>query len=185
MKRIVVVGSSGSGKTTFSKRLSELTGLPHLEMDSVFHRGGWNRQQGDRFRKEVAGFAAGSGWIIDGNYTSHGTTDVVWPRADAFIWLDPPRRVVMTRVIGRTLRRVITREELWEGVREPWTNLYRLDPERNIVVWAWTRYEHVRKKYQSCLTSGAWEHADVHRLRSRYEVERFLATVYDSAPSGQ
>jgi len=69
-------------------------------------------------------------------------------KADSLVWLDMPRRTVMRRVVVRTIRRVATREELWNGNREPCSNLYSKDPEKNLVVWAWTRYDHVRDKYE-------------------------------------
>lgn len=177
MRRIVVVGSSGSGKTTVAAAIADILGLPHLELDSVMHRGGWDSARGPEFSSEVAVLAQGDRWVIDGNYTSHGTREAVWPRADTVVWLDLPRWRIMPRVILRTLRRVVTREVLWGGVREPWTNLYSLDPYRNIIVWAWTRHRHGREKYEGDLLAGAWDHATVHRLRSPSQVKGFLASL--------
>lgn len=174
MKRVVVVGTSGSGKTALAVALARLLGVPHLEMDSIFHRGGWGATPKKVFQEEVITFASEPGWVADGNYTSHGTRDFLWPRADTFVWLDLPRRVVMKRVILRTLRRVATREELWSGVTEPWTNLYSMDPGRNIMLWAWKTFDHNRSKYERCLEDGSWDHAVVHRLRSRHDVDSFL-----------
>jgi len=101
----------------------------------------------------------------------------VWPRADTVVWVDPPKRVVMSRVVRRTLHRVLTREELWNGNREPWTNLYSRDPYENIIVWAWTRYATVRERYQAMLHDGTWARLDVVRLGSRAEVRRFLHEI--------
>lgn len=117
------------------------------------------------------------GWVVDGNYVSHGVQDLVWPKADTVVWLDHSRPVVMTRIVWRTLRRVLTREELWNGNREPWTNLYSSDPEKNIVLWAWTRHEAKQLKYERCEMDGTWAHLDVYRLRTPRQAERFLATV--------
>ena len=175
-----MIGSSGSGKTHVARRVSEALGLPLLELDSVSHRGGWSATSPEDFREEVELFAKGPQWVIDGSYTSYGTREVVWPMADTFVWLDPPKRTVMRRVITRTLRRVITREELWDGVKEPWSNLYSLDPHRNIIVWAWTRFEHTRSKLESAMNDGSWAHADVRRLRTAGEVDRFLHSVGES-----
>jgi adenylate kinase family enzyme len=122
----------------------------------------------------VADFVVGDHWVVDGNYTSLGVSDHVWPRADTLIWLDLPRGVVMGQVVRRTLRRVVTREQLWHGNREPWSNLFDPRPERNIIVWAWTRQRHVREKYEQRLLDGSWDHLDVARLRSRGEVSGFL-----------
>lgn len=177
MRRVVVVGSSGSGKTTVAGELASRLGVPHLELDSVFHQPGWEPRPDPEFQEVVRGFVTGDRWVVDGNYTSHGTADVVWPRVDTIVWLDPPRRVVMRRVVGRTLRRVVTREELWNGNREPWTNLYSLDPQKNIVMWAWTRFDHVRQKYERMIGDGTWGHARVMRLRTAREVSRLLESI--------
>ena len=100
---------------------------------------------------------------------------LVWPEADTVVWLDPPKRVVMSSVIRRTLRRVITREELWNGNRESWTNLDSSDPYKSIVVWAWTRLQTTREKSKTMLIDGTWAHVSVHRLRNRREADRLLS----------
>ena len=177
VSRIVVVGNSASGKTTVARRIGHALDLPCLELDAVFHQPGWTELSNNEFQTAVANFVAANEWVVDGNYTSHGMGEVVWPRADTIVWLDMPKAVVMRWVIARTLRRVLTREELWNGNREPWTNLYHRDPERNIVVWAWTRFDHVREKYVTCMTDGTWDHASVHRLRIPRDVDDFLASI--------
>jgi len=177
MQRISVIGSSASGKTTTARALSERLDLPHLELDAVFHQPGWVPKPDDAFRAEVAEFTDGGRWVVDGNYTSLGVAQLVWPRADTIVWLDPSRPVVMSRVVRRTLRRVITREELWNGNREPWTNLYRTTPEDNIIVWAWTRFHHTRRRYEAMLTDGTWAHLDVIRLRTRRERAAFVESL--------
>lgn len=80
----------------------------------------------------------------------------------------------MSRVVRRTLRRVFTREELWGGVKEPFSNLYSRDPHRNIIIWTWTRHADTKEKFENAMTDGSWHHATVHRLRTPREVERFL-----------
>ena len=182
MKRVVVVGSSSSGKTTVSRHLAAVLGHPHLELDSVHHQEGWTHPSEQEFERIVSGFVSRDSWVVDGNYTSHGTTRFVWPRADTIVWLDVPKSVVMRRVILRTLRRVLTREVLWNGNREPWTNLYSRDPWKNIIVWAWTRFDGTRAKYEEHLTDGSWSHATVHRLSSTSEVTEFLNSL-DRQPS--
>lgn len=182
MERIVVIGSTGSGKTTVANQLASALNLPRLELDSFNHQPGWTELPHDQFQDAVTAFAADDRWVVDGNYTSHGMKDVLWPLADTFVWLDIPRRVAMRRVVLRTIRRVTTREELWNGNREPLTNLYSRDPEKSIVVWAWTRYDHVRDEYERCIRDGTWSRADLHRLKSQKEVDRFLARIETETP---
>lgn len=127
MKRISVIGSSGSGKSTMARRLETAFDLPVLELDSIYHQEDWEPLPDDEFRDRVSEFVSGDGWIVDGNYTSHGVAQLVWPRADTVVWMDPPRRTVMARVVRRSLRRAITRQELWNGNRERWSNLFSRD----------------------------------------------------------
>lgn len=151
--------------------------LPYLELDSLFHQEGWEPKPDPVFRAEVAEFASGERWVIDGNYTSHGVAQLVWPLADSVVWLDPPRRVVMSRVIRRTLRRVVTREELWNGNKEPWSNLFNPKPEKNIIAWAWTRYRSTREKYERMSVDGTWSHLQVVRLSDAQSATRFLESL--------
>jgi adenylate kinase family enzyme len=174
MKRVVIVGSSGSGKTTVARALAESLGVPHLEMVSVFHQHGWADDAPEDFLPTLDRFTAGDEWVVDGNYTSHGTREIVWPRADTIVWLDLPRRTAMYRVVRRTFGRVFTREKLWGSVREPFTNLYSLDPNRNIMVWTWTRHSETRDKLETAL-SGI--DATVHRLHTPTDVTRFLDSL--------
>lgn len=166
-----------------ARALSERLRLPMLELDSVFHQPGWEPKPDELFQWEVATFVEGDRWVVDGNYTSHGVARLVWPRADTIVWMDLPRSLIMPRVIRRTLRRVITREELWNGNREPWTNLYSPNPEKNIIVWAWTRYGHTRDKYETIASDGSWSHLRVARLRSAAQVDAFVAGL-ESPPTG-
>ncbi len=174
MERIVVVGTSGSGKTTLGRALGEVLEIPHLEMDSEFHREGWDSTPDDEFGEILREFAAQSTWVADGNYTSHGSREHLWPRADTFIWLDLPKRTIMRRVVARTLKRVVTREKLWGTVVEPWSNLYSTDPYKNLMLWAWQTYDHNREKYEKMIADGSWSHAEVYRLRTPAEVDSFV-----------
>ena len=179
MRRVSVIGSSGSGKSTVARSISDQLGLRYLELDAIFHQPGWVPKPDAQFRAEVAEFVRAKHWVVDGNYTTLAVAELVWPAADTIIWLDPPRRTVMRRVIVRTLRRVITREELWNGNREPWSNLYSFKPEKNIILWAWTRFARTRAKYEALSDDGTWAHVDVRRLRSPRDVAALLLSLED------
>jgi adenylate kinase family enzyme len=174
MRRISVVGSSGSGKTSFATAIAGRLQLPHLELDSVYHQPNWAPLPHDEFRRRVADYVLRPSWIIDGNYASQGVLDIVWRHADTVIWLDLPRRVVFSRVVLRSLERMITRAELWNGNRVRALNLVRLDPHQNIVLWSITRFAHVRARYGARMRDPAWSHLAFHRLRSRAEQRAFL-----------
>lgn len=177
MHRVVVVGSTGSGKTFLARQIAEQCGIPHLELDSLFHQQGWQALPEEEFKARVADFALQPEWVIDGNYTSLGIQRLLWPAADTLVWLDPAKRVVMGRVIRRTIRRLVTREELWNENREPISNILSTRPESNIMVWAWTRFEHNREKYEALLAEPDAVHLKVYRLRNKREVSIFLGSI--------
>jgi len=165
MRRVVIVGNSGSGKSTLARQLADKLDLDHIELDSLFHQPNWTPQDPDIFRAELIERmdAAKNGWSICGNYKGV-TWSLTMPSADTIVWLDLPRSLVIRRVVARTLRRAFRREELWNGNREPLTNFYRWDPEKNVIRWSWTKHDHYRERYLEAMADGTWAHAEVHQL---------------------
>jgi len=178
MRQIAVVGCSGSGKTALARQLADQLGLEHIELDALAQLPGWTLRPADELRADLEALllAAQDGWVTDGNYENM-VGDTHLKQADTIVWLDLPRRIVMTRVIWRTIRRVLTREELWNGNKEPWTNLYHWDPELNIIRWTWVTHPERRERYGRASSDGSWAHAEVVRLRSPEAVENFLGST--------
>jgi adenylate kinase family enzyme len=149
VRRISVVGNSGSGKTTLARELAAALGVPHLELDSVYHQAGWQPLPLAEFRARATAFAAGDAWVADGNYSK--VIDVIWDRADTVIWVDPPLAVVMGRLLRRTLSRMARRTELWNGNRERLRDL--VNPKLSILVWAWTQHRKGRDRFGAALAA--------------------------------
>lgn len=172
MDRIRVVGSSGSGKTTTAKAIADRMNIPRLELDRVHWLPEWQERSVAEFRRIVTEFLdAHDRWVVDGNYTSR-SAGLIDDRVDTFVWLDLPRWRVMAALLARTVRRSVTREQLWDtGNTEKLTNLLSRDPQENIAIWSWTNHHKNRERY------GARASADPDRwvrLRSRSDVKRFL-----------
>lgn len=180
MERVSVVGNSGSGKTSLARELAAALDVPLLELDSIFHLPGWSELPVDEFRARVGQFAKGGRWVVDGNYST--VRLLVWARADTVVWVDPPHPVVMARVVRRTLRRVVTREELWNGNREPWSNVFSLDPTRSIVAWSWTQRHKYRERYSSAMTDPEWAHIEFVPVRTPADRRRLLAKAASARP---
>jgi hypothetical protein len=114
-------------------------------------------------------------WVVDGNYST--VRESIWGRADTVVWFDLPYAVVMTRTIRRTVRRTVTRQELWNGNREPWSNLYSWNPKKSIIAWAATRHGVYRRRYADAEHDPRWSGLEFVRLRSQRQVDAFLAGV--------
>ena len=83
----------------------------------------------------------------------------------------------MRQVTGRTLRRAARRERLWNGNREPLTNFYRWDPEKNIIRWAWVHHPRYRSIYRTAATDGSWHDKTVVFIESHAASDAWLATL--------
>ena len=173
--RIAVVGSSGSGKSTFARRLSAAMGAEHVELDGINHQPGWTPIELAEFLRVVDERCLAEGtWVTDGNYQA--VQPVIWARADLVVWLDPPTWRTMFRVIRRTIVRGVRRTELWNGNRESLRGLFSPDPQKNVVLWSWTRRHVIRDRYTAAMLSPPRTDLRFIRLCHPRECDALLAT---------
>ena len=173
-RRVAVVGSSGAGKTTVARVIAQELGLPRLELDELYHQPNWKPLDSDEFKGCVTDFLARhDSWVIDGNYLE--VVDLIWSRATTVIWLEPPRWRVMLQLVRRTLGRVLFRTELWNGNREPLSNLYSIKPEDSVLAWAWVRYASLARELEARASDPRWEHLSICRCAGRHDVSAWLA----------
>ena len=132
MQRILVMGSSGSGKSTFARRLAEATNIPMVSLDALFWKQGWQPSEATEFGERVADVARQPRWIMDGNFISHGAGDLRRELADAFIWFDLSRSACMIGILTRIARSYgQVRPEMAEGCPE------QIDAEFFRYVWTY------------------------------------------------
>ncbi|MCX5250885.1 MFS transporter [Streptomyces sp. NBC_00201] len=135
LRRIVVGGISGAGKTTLAAALAGALDIRHIEMDALYHGPGWTHRA--EFADDVERATRTPAWICDAQY--HWVVgDLLGERADTFVWLDLSRRTVMNRVLRRSVVRAATGRELWHGNRETWRSMLR-NP-RHPLRWAWSQH---------------------------------------------
>lgn len=178
--RVVVVGTSGSGKSTFAGRLAVATGLPHVELDLLNWGPDWfdrSKRTPDAFVQSVADATAGPAWVIAGGYRL--VRPLTWGRATDLVWLDLPRPLIMRQVVLRSLGRAISRREEFPGCREDWRRL--LGPDHPIR-FAWTTFHRRRETFTAMTADPAYAHLAVHRCRSRSEVKAALRALTSRRP---
>lgn len=173
--RIVLIGSTGSGKTTLAKALAGRLALPFIELDALHWDPGWSpltQTDPEMFIRRVDAATAAPAWVSDGNYKI--VRHLVWARATHLVWLDYDRSVIMARVIRRTLLRSLRGTELWSGNRERWRNLLRAD---HPIWWAWKHFHRHRREWAEILREPPYSHLAVLRPQrpvSEAEVLRWL-----------
>ncbi|MGB9645235.1 MAG: adenylate kinase [Stellaceae bacterium] len=170
--RIVVVGTSGAGKTTLARRIAALLELPHVELDAINWQPGWRdltRHDPKEFVRRVDEAIKAEAWVVDGNYGL--VRDRVWQRATHLVWLDYERPVIMARVISRTLFRAVLRIELWAGNRERWRHVLR---PSHPIRWAWSTWERRRRETAERLARKECAHLMVLRLHRPSEAQRAI-----------
>jgi len=180
VRRISIVGNSGSGKTTLARGIAAALGIPLLELDAVHHQADWQPLDTDEFRRRVSEFTSAGAWVVDGNYSA--VRDIVWSRADTVIWIDLPRHRVMRRLAARTLRRMATKAELWNGNRERWSYLFRR--EESVLLYAWTSHRKIRDRYLAAQADPANARLSFVRLRTPADTAALLRDVASAQKIG-
>jgi hypothetical protein len=172
MRRVSVVGTTGSGKTTLARALATALACPHVELDAVFWGPGWSMAELPIFRSRVAAIVAGDAWIVDGGYSA--VRDLVWARADTVVWLDYPLPVTLSRLLRRITRRIRDGAELWPGTgnRETIRNqLFARDP---LVWFAIRTHRGRRRRIAATLALPEYAHLFVHRFTRPADADRWL-----------
>lgn len=158
-----------------ARELARRLGATHIELDELLWLPDWRKREPDEVQRLLEEPLRATSWVVCGNLRA--ARDVVWTRADTVIVLDLPRRVVMKRVIVRTLRRIVRRERLWAGNRETLRNVLALhDPERSIIAWSWTHHRTYSTEYREVATSQMWPQLRFIFCSRTAEVARLLAS---------
>lgn len=164
MKKVIVIGLSGAGKSTFSRRLGEITGIEVVHLDKLHWRAGWIEPAKDEWRKIVEGNLKKESWIMDGNYS--GTLALRLEKCDTVIFLDLPRTICTWRVIKRFfLHRKSSRPDMAEGCAE------KFDWE--FVKWTWNYPKRSKPRVEALLKRFESEKTII-RLKSNCHVGDFL-----------
>ncbi len=172
LERVVVIGTSGSGKTHLAQRLAAVLGVDHIELDALHWGPNWTEAEPEAFRADVAEALSESRWVVDGNYST--VRDITWGGATHLIWLNFGFPVIFGRMLRRTLGRMISGEELWAGNRESWRTLFSSD---SMLLWVIKTYPRRRREYPALLCGDEFSHLEVLEFGAPRDTELFMRGV--------
>lgn len=164
-RRIAVLGKGG--KSTLARALADRFELDFVELDDIRHMAGWVERDDDDMRDVVVARLDGAqtGWVTDGNYSD--IREVIFDRAETVIVLALPWRIMLWRTLKRTLRRAITREELWNGNRESFRETFL---SRDSVVYDLWRRRHHYRGLPDAITAEVPDGVELRIIRSTREL---------------
>ena len=173
MRRILVCGLSGAGKSTLSRALAERLGLRYVELDALFHKPNWVDAPDEEFIPAVQAAIEGDGWVVDGNYRK--VRDIVWDKADTFIWLDYSLPRILYRCTLRTTLRCLRREVLWSGCRERfWAQFLTRD---GLIIYTLRTRAERHRVFSEMIQKAEFEQKAAFHFRRPRAAEEWLASI--------
>ena len=150
MKRIIVTGVSGSGKTYTAKAVSTLLGIPHFDLDNYYWEAGWQGKDRQEFNNIVDMLTKQETWIISGNFSS--TEMPIFKRCDYIIWLDYSIFRCLAQSFARSIRRIIKKEPCCNGNFETLAQLFF--SKNSIIAWVLRSYNKRRAFYNKVFSKS-------------------------------
>ncbi len=160
MNRVVVIGNSGVGKSTFAARVAEVISGDHIEMDSIFWMPDWQERPDEECSRILNDLLQPERWVLDGNYSRF--RDQIWGKADTVIWLNYPFLFNFFRLFKRTIRRVWTREDVFEGCPETFRSQFF--SKDSLLWWFLTTYKRRKQVFEGVFNDNQYPHLKVFEL---------------------
>ena len=148
--RIVVIGATSSGKSTLAERLARRLDLNFIELDALHWEPDWQEAPLEVFRARLEKEMQCEKWIVAGNY--HIVRDLIWPKAEAVIWLDYPFLLILKQLTRRTFKRWWTKELLWGTNRESLWNHLKLWSKDSLFHWLFRTYWRRKREFPMLLS---------------------------------
>jgi len=172
MKKINVIGTTGSGKSSFSKLLAKKLDYSYIQMDQLFWQPNWIESSDEEFTAKIAEAVSGNAWVLDGNYSR--TNTIKWQNVDTIIWLDYSYPRTFYQLMTRTLCRIISKKELWPktGNKESFKSAFL--SRDSIIIWFFKNYGNNKYRYTKLMNAHCLPHVKFIRLGSPKDAKEFL-----------
>jgi adenylate kinase family enzyme len=174
--RIVVIGTTSSGKSTLAARLANRLHMDFIELDALHWEPNWQEAPLEVFRTRVEKATQAERWVVAGNY--HVVRDLVWPKAEAVIWLDYSLWRIFWQLTRRTFARWWSQELLWGTNREPlWAHL-KFWSKESLYNWLFKTYWKRKREYPILLSMPEHQHLKLIRFKHPRVMEEWLEGIY-------
>jgi adenylate kinase family enzyme len=174
-RRIVVIGTTSSGKSTLAKQLAEKIGGDYVELDALYWEPHWVEAELKVFRMRVETATSLQVWVVAGNY--RGVRDLVWSKAQAVIWLDYSLHILFWRLLKRTIRRWVTQEELWNGNRETFWWHLKIWSKDSLFHWLFKTYWRRKREIPILFAQPEYSHLKVYHFTTPAETDKWFANI--------
>ena len=174
-KRILVIGRTGSGKTTLARDIAAALEVPHVELDSLYFGPNFSTVPESVLRERVATAIEEDHWVTDGN--KRAVRDLVWPRADTIIWLDYPAAVTLWRLGRRATRRTASLRTEAAKAGQTRDLPRQLIAGAKAVLTALRSHTGQRREFPQLFAAPENQHLAVVRLRSPRATQRWCDRV--------
>jgi adenylate kinase family enzyme len=177
MRRVSVIGNTGSGKSTVARVVAARLGVPYVELDELHWREGWRQADADELIARVSPIVAEDGWVIDGMYWRK-IGGLVLRRADTVVWVDPPWLPMFARLVWRSVVRIARRTPLWNGNRESFRGTFL--SRDSLLLFALRTRPRRRELFQEWLARPEFAHLRVLRFMSTSDAVRWARSAETS-----
>jgi len=179
-QRIIVIGSTSSGKSTLAEKLAKRFDLNFIDLDALHWEPGWQEAPLEVFRKRVETATRAPAWAVAGNY--HIVRDLVWHKAEVIIWLDYSLPRILWQLTHRTFKRWWTREILWGSNRENLWSHFKLWSDESLYHWLFKTYWRRKREYPILLALPEHRHLKLIRFSRPHETDEWLK-LFDREPT--
>ena len=171
--RLIIIGSSCSGKTTLGANLGKQMGLKHIDLDDLHWLPNWQHVDMETLRQKISDEIEGvEGWVITGAYSQ--TWTLTMPKATHVVFVDLPLSIVLYRFFTRTFRRMIKKEECCNGNTESWKTIFAKD---SLLLWILKNYTKKRPQFLALQRDNRYPHLKFIHLKSRKDVQNLTSML--------
>lgn len=174
-QRIVLAGTAGAGKSVLARQLAEVTGIPYIQLDTMFWDANWKTVSNDVFESRIrtALGNTGNSWIVDGNY--RGAGNITFPQATSLIWLDYPVYIIYVRLVRRTIRQIVSRQPVHFNNRQTIRSAFW--GKDAFIPWVMRTHQERRQPYLDLLSDCPYPDLNIIQLTRPHEAVQLITDL--------